>query len=185
VFGEENRTFTFAEFVEIISSDNTKCDNPRGLHACTDPHWRPQYMICGLDFWLPQVDFIGDFNLLSQETERLLREVGLWDSYGSAFDDGKGTVAIGGKCSTPSPITRNASQVFGFNQRGPSGASNAFTHTRNSKDKLNEYYTPDLMAKVSSAYKIDFKIYEEVKQKGNHLLAGGELTTVLEYCASV
>ena len=46
-------------------------------------------MTCGLDYLLPQFEFVGNFNLISEHTKLLLEKVGLWDDFGAKFYNGR------------------------------------------------------------------------------------------------
>jgi hypothetical protein len=80
---------SFSEFVELVttssetsrsrSSTGVVGDDPSGLGAHTEAHWRPQSMMCGMDYLLPHVDFIGSFEHIAQHTRLLLEKVGLWE----------------------------------------------------------------------------------------------------------
>jgi hypothetical protein len=120
---------TFEEFVDSVTMEpnfvNDTLENipiGHGLHAGTNPHWRPQILTCGLDNLLPHFDFVDNFSFVSEQTKLLLNQVGLWDDYGAKFDNGKGDYTKGGRC-TMAPLALsdpgcNVSRVVsGFNQK--------------------------------------------------------------------
>jgi hypothetical protein len=188
----KRKVLTFEEFVDLVAldgddndEDNPKgCTGPRGLHACTDPHWKPQVMTCGLDHLLPQFDFIGNFDHISEHTKLLLERVGLWEEFGATFDDGKDLQYSErhSTCMIPPPIRQPNETVWGFNQRGPSGAGKNL-HATGSQSKLDKYYTPELLGKVRKAYALDFAVWDELKDRPiDQVAAGRDLKTVQNYC---
>jgi hypothetical protein len=184
----ERPVLTFAEFVDRIADNTTNadCSNPNGLGSCTDPHWKPQVMTCGLDRLLPNFDFIASFDHISEHTKILLDRVGIWEKHGRTFDDGKTSKGKHGVCEVPPPEQRANETVWGFNQRGPSG-SGSNVHATNSQSKFTEYYTPELIEKVREAYALDFAVWDEISSKdlpADHIAKGEDLKVVQEYCAS-
>lgn len=177
---------TFPEFVEKVSNFSTisQFADPMGLKASTDPHWKPQIMTCGLDYWLPQVDFIGNFDHIAEHTKLLLEKVGLWEDYGSKFDDGRNVKMKEFTCWVP-PVQRNPNEtVWGFNQRGPSG-SGKNVHATGSKDKFEKMYTPELVEKLRKAYALDFAVWDQISSEdlpSNKVLSGRDLDVVREHC---
>ncbi|KAG7344952.1 sulfotransferase family protein [Nitzschia inconspicua] len=193
------KTLSFEEFVDLVTMpphfvNGTLQDEPpgHGIHGHTDPHWRPQSMMCGLDYLLPNFDFVGNFNYISQQTKLLLEKVGLWDSYGSKFDAAKDGYSKGGFCSqaivSKGDLQFNATrEVEGFNQGGVSGKQ-AFTHTRYSKYKLEKYYTPNILTKVRKAFYMDFEIFDELQERVqlnglSDVVSGYSLQIVKSHCS--
>ncbi|KAG7370239.1 sulfotransferase family protein [Nitzschia inconspicua] len=193
------KTLSFEEFVDLVTMpsnfvNGTLQDEPsgHGIHGHTDPHWRPQSMMCGLDFLLPNFDFVGNFNYISQQTKLLLEKVGLWDRYGSKFDAAKDGYSKGRFCSqailSEGDVDFNSTrEVKGFNQDGVSGKQ-SFTHTRHSKYKLEKYYTPHLMEKVRKAFSMDFEIFDELQERVQlngflDVASGHDLQIVKSYCS--
>ena len=182
-------TLSFEEFVDLVTLPpnfvNGSLENVpvgHGLSANTDPHWRPQSMMCGLDFLLPHFDFVGNFNFVSQHTKLLLEEVGLWDEFGAKFDDGSGGNKEGHLCiyrpKAPGDAGYNASRVVsGFNQRDITGQ-----HATSSKTKMAKYYTPGLMERVRKAYALDFAIFDEIQgraeEKVDNIASGRDLQEI-------
>ena len=144
-------------------------------------------MMCGLDYLLPQFDFVGNFNFISEQTRILLDRVGLWDKYGAKFDVARdGHFKGKDKCNkTPlqeGDVGYNSSRVLpGFNQKGVTGL-----HSTDSKAKMAKYYTPELMKKVKEAYSLDFAIFEELQSRSernvNDIASGSDLKVVQSYC---
>ena len=149
---DQRPVLSFPEFVDKIADTTTlkQCRHPNGLKACTDPHWKPQLMTCGLDHFLPKFDFIGRFDHIAEHSKMLLEKVGLWDEFGATFDDGKGaTIPREGHshtCWVP-PVKRAENEtILGFNQRGPSSTQ----HATGSRERFNEMYnTSELLAESS------------------------------------
>jgi hypothetical protein len=182
---ETRPVLSFAEFVDKIAntSHSTNCTDPTGLRACTDPHWKPQLMTCGLDYLLPKFDFVGNFDHLSKHTKLLLERIGAWDKYGATFDDGRG-IRQRHICMVPIPERPVNYTTVGFNQRGPSITGNKL-HATGSKSLVDQYYTPELIDKVRQAYALDFAVWDEISAKPDHDVASGrDLKVVQEYCAS-
>jgi len=78
---EDRYVLSFSEFVDKIAvpKDSSNCSIPTGLSVCTDPHWKPQLMTCGLDYLLPKFDFVG--NLCRKEimlAQRSLETMANW-----------------------------------------------------------------------------------------------------------
>jgi hypothetical protein len=194
--GQENTTIlSFEEFVHLVAMppnfvNGTLKNIPigHGLHATTDPHWRPQSMMCGLDVLLPHFDFVGNFHFMSQQTRLLLERVGLWDEYGAKFDNAEDGHFKGNNPCVKTPLQKgdigyNASRICpGFNQKGVTGR-----HSTDSKAKMEAYYTPDLMEKVRKAYALDYAIFEELQsraeKKVNDIATGKGLKVVQEHCS--
>ena len=181
----ERPVLAFAQFVDRIAdtsptSDN--CQNPNGLSACTDPHWGPQMMMCGLDYWMPKFDFLGSFDHISEHTKILLDRVGLWDKYGATFDDGRHSNQSSHMCVVPPPQRDSNFTVLGFNQRGPT-RNGKTDHATGSQSRFDELYTPDLIAKVRQAYALDFAVWDEISAKtATDVAKGSDLKVVRDYC---
>jgi hypothetical protein len=187
---------TFEEFVGLVTMPSNFVNGTlnnipigHGLHAKTDPHWRPQSMMCGLDFLLPHFDFVGNFNFVSQQTKLLLERVGLWNDYGSKFDDGSGDYKVGHLCSKRlktfgDPGYNSSRVVYGFNQREITGL-----HATNAKEKLAKYYTPSLLERVRKAYALDFAIFDEIQSRAEDnvysVASGKDLKVVQTHCRKI
>jgi hypothetical protein len=186
VFNIQDGSIGFPEFVDLVSQKDSNCSDPRGLHACTDPHWKPQMMTCGLDHLLPHFDFIGSFEHISEHTKLLLQRVALWERYGQNFDDGndlKKNQNHADRCTAaPLPVRDKNYTAPGFNQRGPSG-TNRFSHTTGSQSLLHSYYSPELLAKVREAYALDYAIWDDLKRRpASEVASGSDLQSVQGYC---
>ena len=194
---DENRpVLSFSEFVDKVTNSSdpeSNCTYPMGLSACTDPHWKPQLMMCGLDYFLPKFDFVGNFDYVAEHTKALLEKVGVWDTWGRNFRDARGGGGGGANaaliCSTPPPpperYPTNDTGVYGFNQRGPS-MTGQYDHRTESKTKLDKFYsTPELIEKVRRAYALDFAVWDEISQKSvSEISHGKDLKVVREYCST-
>eukprot|EP00934_Nitzschia_sp_Nitz4_P009004 Nitzschia sp. Nitz4//scaffold5_size260463//244157//245893//NITZ4_001032-RA/size260463-processed-gene-0.152-mRNA-1//-1//CDS//3329555490//8994//frame0 len=180
-------TLTFQEFVDRVTNTTipVDCSDPNGLKGCTDPHWRPQTMMCGLDYMLPWIDFIGNFDHIAEHTKLLLEKVGIWEDFGSTFDDGIGREGRTNKCWV-SPLKRHANETIpGFNQRGPS-KNGEKVHATDSKSKFEQYYTPELIEKVRQAYHLDFAVWDEISKETlstNQVLSGRDIPIVQQQCS--
>ena len=182
IIGEEymrtkfNRdTMTFAEFIDLISSNETR-------HMRFDPHWRPQTMICGLDYLLPHFDFVGSLDHVAEHTKLLLDRVGIWETYGAKYDDGKDLkTRHASQCAVTLEVDGKHRNATGFNQRGPSTADH--DHSTGSKNLLDEYYTPELLAKVRKLYYLDYAVWDDLQRRGaSDVPKGSDLHVVQSYC---
>lgn len=72
---------SFPEFVTLVES------------GFRDVHWNPQCHLIDCPKWLPAMDFIGSFEEVATDTERLLRKIGAWEEFG-ATGWGNGSHAI-------------------------------------------------------------------------------------------
>jgi hypothetical protein len=176
---ESRPVLTFEEFVDLLSTNNTSCIDPSGLHTCSDPHWKPQYLTCGLDVTLPLMDFVGNFNHLAVHTKLLLDRVGMWDTYGRFYDHESEDGKIADSCEIPPPAL-NESLKYGFNQRDLAQVNE---HATGSQTKMDMYYTPEIMAKVRKAYEVDFAIWDDISKRSLLDVAkGSDLKHVRSYC---
>jgi hypothetical protein len=178
--GVERYVMSFRQFVELVALNNTDMADPRGLHGRTDPHWRPQTMMCGMDYMLPHLDFIGSFEHVGEHTRMLLEKVGLWEEYGAKFDPADDVDMGENMCIMPSPPRPANFTPRGFNQKGPSGTT---SHRTGSKNKMEQFYTPELLEKVRKAYAHDFSIWDDLKGRdADDILSGSDLTIVKAHC---
>ena len=172
---------TFEEFVHLVTYNNTTdINDKRGTHYRVDPHWRPQLFTCGLDSLLPMFNFVGNFNYLPQHSKLLLERVQMWKEYGMLYHDhGKGSVCW------MRPRSNNGSEpLVGFNQRPPTRNRQALQHETGSKTKMEEYYTPELHAKVRAAYAVDYAVWDEIQHRDPMSVAtGSELQHVRDICS--
>jgi hypothetical protein len=176
---------SFPEFVSLVSEKDRNCTSPRGLHPCTDAHWRPQVLTCGLDYLLPHFDFIGSFDHLSEHTRLLLQRVGLWDDFGATFKDTNNLKKDGRqvklKCRVPPPVRGEKHAPSGFNQQGPSSA--ALGHATGSRNLFDSFYTPELLATVREAYALDYAIWDDMKRRpASDVANGSDLQSVQIFC---
>lgn len=117
-------------------------------------------MSCGLYSHLDRFQFVGDINNASDHTKELLQSAGLWETKGKYFING----GVGeSMCSLKSHPYNHTMQV-GFQQRDEernvSAANTAYGHSKNSRSKLTEYYTPELLQLVrEKLYANDYKLY--------------------------
>lgn len=69
---------SFEKFAKHIFSQGS---SSKGL-ASLDEHWRPQYLNCNLEEWLPYYQFQGNFSHLREHSKYLLQSLGLFDTFG-------------------------------------------------------------------------------------------------------
>lgn len=183
---QNQTTLSFGQFVEKITATDklSECRDPTGLSACTDPHWMPQMMMCGLNHLLPKFNFIGSFDHIAEHTKILLEKTGIWDTLGRNFDDGRGARISPGSqiCYSPPPLRSGNESIAGFNQRGVT-RSGSYVHNTGSKDKMAKLYTPELMEKVKAAYALDFAVWNEISNRSaTEIQDGKDLMVVRDYC---
>eukprot|EP00804_Cyclotella_cryptica_P008387 CCRYP_003910-RA/>CCRYP_003910-RA protein AED:0.27 eAED:0.27 QI:476/1/1/1/1/1/3/193/521 len=156
-----------------------------GLTLCSNPHWRPQIMSCGLYERLDRFKFVGDIHNSPDHTRELLKAVGLWESHGKHFINGG--VTRDGKtrlhdCSIKSYPSTHKEHV-GFQQKDQvfnfTASNTVYGHATGSKDKMESYYTPDLLKLVrEKLYADDDKLYQMVSGM-KKLSRGEELAALL------
>ena len=193
------RVLNFTEFVDLVTLEDAESKThaeragidshptfhrfPKraGLHYKTDPHWMPQMWTCGLDTIFPVFDFVGSFDHLSKHSKLLLQKVGAWDKWGATFDDESTEVGASNICTAGSDNNPNRT-ISGFNQKDPSNKS--YKHSTGSKSKLDKYYTPELRSKVRRAYKMDYAVWDEIKDRDpDSVAAAYELDHVINECS--
>lgn len=161
-----DKDMNFSGFVDRIASGNRVRGRPDGLHPNTNPHWRPQRFMCNLEKFLPAYNFLGSFEHLAGHAAALLRGAGLWEEYGAR--------GWGSRGKNPSGPAQVRTTVLG-RARGAAAAaagllppedramfeSNAAWHaTKRMKPEQHDLFTPDLLARVRAAYKMDYDMFE-------------------------
>jgi len=187
---ETRKILSFEEFVNLVMEPNDNCKSPGGLDVCSDPHWKPQTLTCGLDYLLPHYDFIGNFHHVSPQTKLLLQQVNLWETHGSKFDDGSGRTEemVGNFCASRLPHSSHGSRnttIHGFNQRGPTTSAGK-VHATGSSRLFDQLYTPELLAKVQKAYAPDYAVWNAIKDRDpGDVVSGKDVPAIHEYCNQV
>lgn len=92
LFRPAGRGMPFDEFLRYVLAPNRDPELPVGLHAGTDPHWRPQRLVGPLD--RVAIDLPGDFTSIGEWAERVLRRVGAWEEFGAIGWGAKGRESI-------------------------------------------------------------------------------------------
>jgi len=170
---------TFAEFVDKVTvcvgdracrawnrRVNQKGSFPvEGLHSKTNTHWRPQILIANLRFYLSFHSFVGNFSHLRNDTETLLRSLGLWEEYGSNGWGGKKyhrmskvytkTMSKRGKeVQRSTNADEHASGEIFENNLAPHSTS------ASKKETFWDFYTPEMVARVKDAYRVDYALFD-------------------------
>lgn len=103
------------------------------IHFCDDSHWRPQSRRMQDKYW-KSINYVGRFDTLQQDAERLLKQVGAWERFGQSGwgEDG-------------------SESVFQA-KMGGTGRQ----HATNAKKKLQSYLTAELEAKIDEYYADDY-----------------------------
>lgn len=146
--------------------------------------WRPQVYSCGLSERLDRFDYIGDLANVADQTKELLSHVGLWESHGRHFINGGVKAGPSRWCNVISH-PRNHTVHVGFQQKDEASNSSAakllaYGHAKGSKDKMAEFYTPDLLQTVEDdLYAHDYKLWKLVESNGNRLSRGRDLASKL------
>ncbi|KAL7555055.1 hypothetical protein ACHAWF_018671 [Thalassiosira exigua] len=178
-----NESMTFEEFIDYLSKPvaHVNATSAKGMHGLSwfsDPHWRPQVYSCGLSERLDRFQFIGELGNVEAHTKELLQHVGLWDSHRKHFINGGVKVGRNPWCNIQShPV--NGTQHVGFQQKdevsNATGAKNEYGHIKNSRKKMDRFYTPELLNRVQEElYADDQKLWKLVSN-GNKLSRGKEL----------
>jgi hypothetical protein len=84
---DTRRAWSFEDFVSNVEE---------GLEIM---HWNPQCALVDCFKWLPRMDFIGSFENIADDTEKLLKSLGAWENFGESGWGTNGSEAIfrGGK----------------------------------------------------------------------------------------
>lgn len=201
-----NETFTFDVFLERLEMElpgELSCKDERvydvtGLSWCTDPHWRPQVWGCGMSEKIDRFDFIGSMDHAEEHTRALLETVGLWESHGKHFRNGRSRItARWDPCMQLFPLqdefeeTPLSSRHVGFQKTIPGGGTirrktrkgaksqlswDAIGHARKAGEKTNEYYTPELQRKVEeNLYADDYQIWNLLEQANGGWVSGKDI----------
>ena len=156
---------------------------------CTDPHWAPQTLNCGLSEFLPRFQFIGSLDRIGYQSKKILQHVGLWESYGRYHDSASMSEAgaptdLRNSCVVPPPRLWIGDKLSGFQQQGRRNIikdekkreeSIKFSHhSTQSQSKLDMYYTEELLDTVKRLYANDYKIWNLIKDE-EELVSGSEL----------
>ena len=182
--GPAPTNITFETFVDLVTMENQGC-GAVGAQFCSDPHWRPQTLTCGIDYLLPHFDFIGNINYGAEHTKLLLERSKVWDTLGKTFDNGVGTESQrrGARCYYEPPDRFRGSNFtpVGFNQQDGGSAH----HATSANSKLEQYYSKEMLEKVKKAYSLDYMIWDEIKDRDvNDVPNGRDLRTVQNFCTS-
>ena len=116
-WAESNRTLS--NFAQLIKQ------------GCRDVHWRPQTQRMESKYW-PHINFIGHFETVEEDSQRLLERIGAWEEHGK----------------TGWGIHKNLT-MFGKD-------SNTNSHKTGAGKKLLEWYTPELESWVEEFYEGDY-----------------------------
>ena len=117
--------------------------------------------------------YIGDIEYAADQTRELLSHVGLWDSHGKHFINGGVKIGRSEYCNLASHSLNHTAHV-GFQQND--GADTVYSHAKKSKEKMEKFYTPELLRKVNEVlYPDDYKLWNLVSANGNTLSRGKDL----------
>lgn len=113
---------TFAGFVKLT-------------RKCKDDHWQPQALRMDPNdpmstIW-KTINFVGHWESIQEDAQRLLRKIGAWDDYGASGWDSRG-------------------QHFIFQ------SMETVSHKSGASQRLAQYYTPQLEAEIGERYSIDY-----------------------------
>jgi len=102
---------------------------------CRDNHWEPQSKRLSQKYW-QKINFVGRFETLPNDAEKLLRRIGAWEEFGVSGWGANGTEHI-------------------FSEKASIGRK----HATNAKDKYTQLLDPPaspLMKKLAYFYREDF-----------------------------
>jgi len=117
--------------------------------------------------------YIGDIDYAADQTRELLSHVGLWDSHGKHFINGGVKIGRSPYCNLASHPFNHTGNV-GFQQSDE--ADTVYSHAKKSKEKMDKFYTPELLRKVNEVlYPDDYKLWNLVSANGNTLSRGKDL----------
>ena len=180
---------TFAEFVDILAMPNIiKRENEKvytGLSWYSDPHWRPQAWSCGLSENMPHMDYVGSLDRAAHHAKAILQMVGMWETYGKHYrvsERGrkKGNAAV----TWPPPPLETGEVAVGFQQlqvaTNEGGGMDTTGHNKNSRTKLEDYYTPELLTKVKELYWMDFALWDAIQEAEKEgIISGRDIARIL------
>jgi hypothetical protein len=112
---------TFEEFVDLTDT-------------CTNEHWDVQSGRLPKHLW-QHIDFVGKMDDLEVDAEKLLRQVGAWEDYGSSGWGPDGAHAM---------------------FADEAGASAARRHATKANERMRHYYTPILERRVAARFRMDY-----------------------------
>ncbi len=137
---------------------------------------------CGMSERLDRFQFIGDIERNAEHTRELLQHVGLWESHGEHFVNG-GIKVANHKCSMKPILSDDLTldkmpRHIGFQQndvyRNVTAHNTAYGHSRGSKTKMDQFYTPELLTYLrEELYATDYKLWKLVKR--NNGLSDGKM----------
>jgi hypothetical protein len=104
---------------------------------CPDPHWRPQAKRVARTVW-KQINFVGRFEHLYEDSKRLLEQIGAWDDYGaSGWEEGA---------------------IFESNTAAHQTSSSASTnHISSSGSGSSQLYTPEVLEIFYDKFRKDYE----------------------------
>ena len=97
---------------------------------CDDPHWAPQSQKLKPSNW-QFINFVGQFHSLEHDARCLLEKVGAWEEYGSNGWGEHGNLSL---------FQRNTA-----------------THRTSARDKMAEFFTPQVLQKAAAYVNPDFE----------------------------
>ena len=124
-----------------------------------DPHWEPQSSRVSVKIW-KQMNFIGRFENLYQDTKSLLNIIGAWDEYGS--HGWNWSEQFGNDTADSKNVQSNNSEIFQLNTSPHKTSSSFPSYTTNSGGKLlmldKIYYnTPEVNKIFYDYYRKDYE----------------------------
>ena len=140
--GADLRALTFAQFVDIVERQ------ARSRPADMNIHWNLQSMNCGASSWRAAFGFVGCFERISADSKCLLQSLAnptgqkpqtAWDSFGRFGWHNGGRIF---------PPHAGAAAVEGG-------------HATQAHDKVQQYYTTQLLRRVHAIYRADYELFGE------------------------
>ncbi len=103
------------------------------IQECKDAHWVQQHYRMEDKYW-PYINFIGRHESIETDAKRLLEKIGAWEEFGKS----------GWGKNSQEPIFRK-------------GTNQWQTHTTDSTEKYDMFFTPELERKVEEFYATDYE----------------------------
>jgi hypothetical protein len=104
------------------------------MQTCENAHWNPQSRRVEPKYW-PYINFVGPMETVTDDSERLLKQIGAWDKHGKSGWGEDGNVG-----------------VFGTKAGG-----GGRIHATNARERLRNYFTPELEEQVDLFYTSDYE----------------------------
>ena len=124
------------------------------------------------------MDYIGTVDRAARHTKAILQQVGMWESFGAHYRvSERGKIKGRLTCTWPPEPLKPGEVAVGFQQQiseDGKGGMDTQGHSTGSRSKLDQYYTPELLAKVKKLYWMDFALWDALKEADDEGLVNGK-----------